>query len=72
MFSLDRIRTAISSHLPVAVLASVLIALVDIYTGEISALLPHFTSFLLHIGAIFIGFVIIDVLWNREFTDIGL
>jgi hypothetical protein len=56
----------------VAVLASVLIALVDIYTGEISALLPHFTSFLLHIGAIFIGFVIIDVLWNREFTDIGL
>mgnify|MGYP006304606481 CR=1 FL=1 len=70
MYLLDRIRTAISSHLPAAVLASVLIALADSYTGEISALLPLFASFLLHIVAIILGFVIIDVLWHRAFNNI--
>jgi hypothetical protein len=56
----------------VAVLASVLIALVDIYTEGISALLPLFASLLLHIVAIFIGFAIIDWLWHRAFNDIEL
>jgi len=63
------IRDLVSTHLPMAVVASVVIALFNIYTGEITTIAHLVIDFLLHILAIFVGFVVFDAIWHKLFTE---
>jgi len=65
------IRDLVSTHLPMAVVASVVIALFNIYTGEITTMTHLVIDFLLHILAIFVGFVVFDTIWHKLFTESG-
>lgn len=65
------IRELVSTHLPMAVVASIAITLFNIYTGEITTLTPLVTDFLLHAFAIFVGFVVFDIVWYKLFDESG-
>lgn len=58
----------IATHLPMAVVASVVIALFELYSGA-PAPVVFLTEFVLHVVAIFAGFVVTDVAWNYAFGD---
>ncbi|PGF15431.1 hypothetical protein CP556_04325 [Natrinema sp. CBA1119] len=62
-------RDLISTHLPMAVVASVIIALFNIYTGDITTLTPLITEFILHVITIFVAFVIFDAIWYAVFDE---
>jgi len=65
------IRDLVSTHLPMAVVASVVIALFNIYTGEISSMAHLVIDVLLHILTIFVAFVVFDTIWYKLFTESG-
>lgn len=60
------IRDLIGTHLPKAVIASLLILLFDIYTEGMTAPMRLGTQFLLYTLAIFVGFVVFSVVWDVE------
>ena len=64
-------RDVVSTHPLVAVVASAVVALFNIYTGEISTLRALLVDSISNTAAIFIGFVAIDVLWNKAFDENG-
>jgi len=66
------IRELASTHLPMAVVASIGITIFNIYTGEITTLTPLVSDFLLHTFVIFVGFVIFDAVWYRLFDESGV
>lgn len=66
------IRELVSTHLPMAVVASIVITLFNIYTGEITTLTPLVSDFLLHTFAIFVSFVVFDAVWYRLFDKSGV
>jgi hypothetical protein len=55
----------VTTHLPKAVIASVIILLFNIYTGETTVPVRIGTEFILYILAIFIGFVIFDIIQSQ-------
>jgi hypothetical protein len=59
----------VSTQFPRAVVAAVVIALLNLYTGEITALQPFLSDFILSVVALFIGFVVVDVVWNKTFNE---
>lgn len=62
---------AISSHLPSAVVAAVVIALFSSYLGEITTVQGFLVDFVLHVVALFAGFVAVDAVWNRTVLEGG-
>jgi hypothetical protein len=65
------VRDLLASHLPMAVVAGVVLAAVDLAGGasDPTALLAEF---LLHVVAVFVGFVAVDALWTAAVGDGGV
>lgn len=64
-----RVRGLIFTHLPVAVVASVVIALFNLFTGENTTLIPLTIEFLVHVVAIFLSIVAFDLVWQKVFDE---
>ena len=56
---------------PLAAVASVVITLLDVYTGEVTASIPPVIDFLLRPLAILVGSVVSDTLWYTAFDESG-
>ncbi|WP_162224433.1 hypothetical protein [Halorussus amylolyticus] len=63
------LRELVSAHLPNAVVAAIIFALYDIYTGDIADPLAIGVDFILYLVAIFVGFVVITPILDRLFDD---
>lgn len=61
------VRNTVSRHLPTAILATVAILLVNLYFGTLTPMWSLVTEFVLHVVAIFVGFVVVDAAWDRAF-----
>lgn len=61
----------IASHLPTAVVASLLLTAFDVYTGEITSPSQLGIDVLVHSLAFFVGFVVIEAAWNQLFSKEG-
>lgn len=62
----------VSTHLPKAVVAAFVIALFDIYTEDVTTLLPLIADFIVYVVAIVVGFIVIDALWNTVRDKSGM
>lgn len=60
-------RRVVATHLPLATVAALIIVLLDAYTGELTGTISLLSAFLLHLVAIFVGFVVVDVGWRAAF-----
>jgi hypothetical protein len=67
MLSVVQVRDVVSTHLPDAVIAAVIFTLFNIYTDEVAGPFTIILDFLLHVLAIFLGFVVITAIWNSVF-----
>jgi len=64
-------RALLSAHLSDAVVASVIFTLYNVYTRDAIGPLAIGIDFLSYVVAIFVGFVVIDTLWDSVFGSDG-
>ncbi|SEH67086.1 hypothetical protein SAMN05192561_12713 [Halopenitus malekzadehii] len=62
-----QVREILSTHLPDAVIAAVIFTIFNIYTDEVVGPFSIILDFLLHVVAIFLGFIVINAIWNSVF-----
>jgi hypothetical protein len=62
----------VSTQLPKAVIASIVITLFNIYTDGMTSLVRLSTEFFLYTFAIFVGFVVFSALFDGESDDRGV
>jgi hypothetical protein len=61
----------VSTHLPMAVVASIIIVIINVYSGETTTPIVIASEFLLHLLAIFVGFALVDGAWEAIFNERG-
>ncbi|WP_226043140.1 hypothetical protein [Natrinema sp. DC36] len=66
------LRKLVSAQLPIAVVASIAIAAYNLYTGEITTLVPLVIDFLINTVLLIVAFVGADMVWNRMFDKDGV
>ncbi|UPW01092.1 hypothetical protein M0R88_03075 [Halorussus gelatinilyticus] len=66
------IRKLALAQLPIAVVASIAIAAYNLYTGEITTLVPLVIDFLINTVLLIVAFVVADVVWDRMFDKDGM
>ncbi|MCD2201347.1 hypothetical protein LPA44_15860 [Halobacterium sp. KA-4] len=66
------VSDVVVTHLPTAVVASLLLAAFDVYTGEITSPSQLGIDVLVHSLAFFVGFVVIEAVWKQVFSKEGL
>jgi hypothetical protein len=66
------LHESVSTQLPKAVIASIVITLFNIYTDGMTSLVRLSTEFFLYTLAIFVGFVVFSVTFDGESDDRGV